>query len=181
MKQGASVLFGLQWEDMQATFRSVMGWAQCDKTPRSQGSLPEAATSRLRTEAWGEAGWHRSETGRMKGWSNRWNYARKACGVGRAACHTHRRDRGLQTPSTGMQQILRHKQEATQLQREAGCEAQVQRWGILRTLAKSSHVDDCMPGRLVCSPCSLSPVPPSHPGSQRAASAALLNITDLSN
>ena len=87
------------------------------------------------------------------------NHARKACGVGRAASHTHRRDRGLQTLSAGMQRILRHKQEATQLQREAGCEAQAQRWGILRTPAKSSHVDDCMPGRLVCSPCSLFPLP----------------------
>ena len=85
---------------------------------------------------------------------------------GRAASHTHRRDGGCQTRSTRTGWVLRQKQEATQLQREAGCKAQLQRWGIPRTPPKSSHGDDCTPGRLVCSPCSLpasAPFPPREP------------------
>ena len=119
---------------------------------------------RLRTEAWGEAAGTDQRPGGGRG--DQTDGATHEKPAGRAASHTHRRHGGLQTRSTRMGRVLRQKHEVTQLQREAGCKAQEQRWGIPRTPAKSSHGDDCMPGRLVCSPYSLparAPFPPREP------------------
>ena len=148
----------------QATFRSVTGRAQCDET---ESEKPPRGS---RLSSWelkpGEKPLAQIRDREEEEVIKQTEPRTQSLQGGRAASHTHRRDGGCQTRSTRTGWVLRQKQEATQLQREAGCKAQLQRWGIPRTPPKSSHGDDCTPGRLVCSPCSLpasAPFPPREP------------------